>query len=417
MSPSSHLRTLLFSTLYPSSVRPGHGIFIEKRLSELLGGGEVHTRVVAPVPWFFSSHPRFGDYARWARTPERETWHGIAVQHPRYLVLPKVGMSMSPFTLALGARPALQRLLDEGFDFDLIDAHYYYPDGVAAALLARYFNKPLVITARGSDINLLAKYPIPYRLMQWAAQQASASIGVSQALMHRMAQMGMPKDRLKTMPNGVDLSMFRLQAQAITRTTLAWPDAPTLLSAGNLVENKGHHLAIEALKYLPDFRLVIAGEGPQRAALERVASDCLVATRVKFLGHVAPDQLALCYSAADLLVLPSSREGWPNVLLESMACGTPVVATQVGGVPEIVCSTSAGQLMADRSVGSLVQAVQAIWRELPAREAVRACALEHSWQNTTQAQLSLFHNVVQAWPHRETSTCMPPRNHESGPLV
>jgi glycosyltransferase involved in cell wall biosynthesis len=417
MNPGSNLRTVLFSTLYPSSVRPGHGIFVEKRLSELLGSGEVDTRVVAPVPWFYSSHPRFGDYARWARTPERETWHSIAVQHPRYLVVPKVGMPLSPFTLALGALPALQRLLDEGFDFDLIDAHYYYPDGVAAALLARYFNKPLVITARGSDINLLAKYAIPCRLMQWAAKQASASIGVSQALTHRMAEMGMPKVRLKKLPNGVDLSLFRLQRQATMRTTLDWPDAPTLLSVGNLVENKGHHLAIEALKLLPDFRLVIAGEGPQRAALERLASDGLLDNRVQFLGHVAPDQLACCYSAADLLVLPSSREGWPNVLLESMACGTPVVATKVGGIPEIVCSTTAGQLMADRTVGSLVQAVQAIWRNLPAREAVRACAFGHGWQTTTQDQISLFHDMVQAWPYRGTAAFTPPGNHEPGPLV
>lgn len=417
MSQPCNLRTLLFSTLYPSSVRPGHGIFVEKRLSELLGSGKVSSCVVAPVPWFCSSHPRFGDYARWARTPERETWHGIAVQHPRYLVVPKVGMSLSPFTLALGARPALQRLLDEGFDFDLIDAHYYYPDGVAAALLAKYFNKPLVITARGSDINLLAKYPIPYRLMQWASQQASASIGVSQALTNRMAQLGMPKDRLKTLPNGVDLSLFRLQAQANTRKALAWPNAPTLLSVGNLVENKGHHLAIEALKHLPDFRLVIAGEGPQRAALERLASDSLVATRVQFLGHVAPDQLASCYSAADLLVLPSSREGWPNVLLESMACGTPVVATKVGGIPEIVNTSSAGQLMVDRSVLSLVQAVQALWRDLPTHEAVRACALGQSWQTTTQDQLSLFHGMLQAWPQRGTAALSPSQDPVPGPFV
>jgi glycosyltransferase involved in cell wall biosynthesis len=395
MSPTQPLRTLLFSTLYPSSVRPGHGIFVQKRLTELLGSGQIDTRVVAPVPWFFSTHPRFGDYARWARTPARETWHGLEVQHPRYLVLPKLGMSLSPFTLARAARSAVARLLDEGFDFEVMDAHYFYPDGVAAALLARYFNKPLVITARGSDINLLTQYAVPRRLMQWAAQQANACVGVSQALTQRMAHLGFPADRLKTLPNGVDLSVFGLQGQAPTRAALAWPDAPTLLLVGNLVENKGQHLAIEALLHLPGFRLVLVGEGPQRAALERLASRLQLTSRVQFLGQVAPHQLALCYSAADLLLLPSSREGWPNVLLEAMACGTPVVATRVGGMAEIVRSSAAGQLMAARTVVSLVQAVQALWRDLPARAAVRACALGHGWQATTQAQLSLFHEVVQ----------------------
>jgi glycosyltransferase involved in cell wall biosynthesis len=395
MSQPRPLRTLLFSTLYPSSVRPGHGIFVEKRLTELLGSGQIDTRVVAPVPWFFSTHPRFGDYARWARTPARETWHGLEVQHPRYLVLPKLGMSLSPFTLARAARPAVARLLDEGFDFDVIDAHYFYPDGVAAALLARYFNKPLVITARGSDINLLAHYAVPRRLMQWAAQQANACVGVSQALTQRMAHLGFPANRIKTLPNGVDLSLFQLQTQALTRKVLAWPNTPTLLMVGNLVENKGQHLAIEALVHLPGFRLVLVGEGPQRAALARLASRLRLTSRVQFLGQVAPHQLAFCYSAADLLLLPSSREGLPNVLLEAMACGTPVVATRVGGVAEIVHSPAAGQLMVERTVASLVQAVQALWRDLPARPSVRACALGHGWQATTQAQLRLFHEVVQ----------------------
>jgi glycosyltransferase involved in cell wall biosynthesis len=395
MSQPRPLRTLLFSTLFPSSVRPGHGIFVEKRLTELLGSGQVHTRVVAPVPWFFSTHPRFGDYARWARTPTQESRHGLEVQHPRFMVLPKLGMSLSPFTLARAARPAIARLLDEGFDFNLIDAHYFYPDGVAAALLACYFNKPLVITARGSDINLLAQYAVPRRLMQWAAQRANACVGVSHALTQRMAQLGFPEDRLKTLPNGVDSSLFQLQTQAPSRKALAWPNTPTLLMVGNLVENKGQHLAIEALLHLPHFRLVLVGEGPQRANLERLSSNLHLSSRVQFLGQVAPAQLALCYSAADLLLLPSSREGWPNVLLEAMACGTPVVATRVGGMAEIVRSPAAGQLMAQRTVASLVQAVQALWGKLPARSAVRACALGHGWQAITQAQLSLFHDVVQ----------------------
>jgi glycosyltransferase involved in cell wall biosynthesis len=218
-----------------------------------------------------------------------------------------------------------------------------------------------------------------------------------------MAQLGFPADRLSTLPNGVDLSLFGLQAQALTRQALVWPQAPTLLCVGNLVENKGQHLAIESLLQLPHFRLVLVGEGPQRAALERRVLSLQLTPRVQFLGQLTPAQLALCYSAADMLVLPSSREGWPNVLLEAMACGTPVVATKVGGVAEIVRLPAAGQLMAERSVAGLVQAVQALWRNLPAREAVRACALGHSWQATTQAQLQLFQAVVQAGPVQRAS--------------
>ena len=217
------IRLLTFSTLYPSSVRPGHGIFVETRLRELVSSGEVEARVIAPVPWFFSTHSSFGDYARMARTPVRETRNGFDVQYPRYFLPPKVGMNIAPFTLALGARPAVKRLLEEGYDFDVIDAHYYYPDGVAAALLARHFNKPFTVTARGSDINLIARHPIPRRLMGWASQRACASIGVSAALTDAMRQLGMPAPSLRTMPNGVDMNLFQMHPQADARAALGWP--------------------------------------------------------------------------------------------------------------------------------------------------------------------------------------------------
>ena len=394
MSQPRPIRTLLFSTLYPSSVRPGHGIFVETRLRELLSGGQVQTKVIAPVPWFFSTNPRFGEYARMAETPIREQHNGLDVLHPRYFLPPKVGMNIAPFTLAMGAIPAAKRLLDEGFDFDVIDAHYYYPDGVAAALMAQFFKKPFTVTARGSDINLVANHAIPRKLMRWAAGHAAASIGVSQALKHAMAEIGMPADRLVMMPNGVDLKRFTLQPQALWRTALGWPNGLTLISVGNLVKNKGHHIVIEALASLPDFRLVIAGEGPEREALQAVAQQHSVASRVQFLGRVDQAELGQCYGAADILVLASSREGWPNVLLESMACGTPVVATGVGGVPEIVTSPIAGRLMATRTATDAVIAIKDLQANMPDRVQVRALAQVCGWQSTTLAQFNLFSRIA-----------------------
>jgi len=388
------VRILTFSTLFPSSLRPGHGIFVETRLGELVSSGKVESRVIAPVPWFFSTHPRFGEYARMARTPLRESRNGFDVQHPRYFLPPKVGMNIAPFALAVGATPAVQRLLDEGYDFDVIDAHYYYPDGVAAALLARHFNKPFTVTARGSDINLIATHSIPRRLMRWASNRACASIGVSRALTQAMAQMGMPASRLMMMPNGVDLERFYIQSQTSARAVLGWPERPTLLSVGNLVDNKGHHIVIEALASLPEFRLVIAGEGPDRHALETLASQFNVSSRLQFLGLVDQDHLAKCYSAADMLVLASSREGWPNVLLESMACGTPVVATRVGGIPEIMTSASVGCLMPGRTVTDVVDAVDKLWQHLPDRATVRSHAQGCGWQRTTDAQIGLFRRIA-----------------------
>jgi glycosyltransferase involved in cell wall biosynthesis len=394
------VRTLLFSTLYPSSARPHHGVFVETRLRELLKHGAVDTRVVAPVPWFPSRAERFGEYARFAATPRREQRHGIDVLHPRYALIPKFGMTLAPFTMALGARRAVQALRDEGFDFDVIDAHYFYPDGVAAALLARRFGRPFCITARGSDVNLIARHAAPRRLMQWAAQQAAACIGVSAALVQAMRDAGLAAQRWLTLRNGVDLQRFRPVPQAEARAALRLSGAPLLLSVGNLIPLKGHDLCIDALARLrathPGARLVILGAGPERERLLALAASCGVADAVTLAGTVPNDQLSPWYSAADALLLASSREGWPNVLLEAMACGTPVVATGVGGIPEIVRPDSGGVLVAERSAEAIADALAAMFAAGPDRAAVRRYAEGFGWDDTSRAQLRLFQSLL---PH------------------
>lgn len=387
------IRSLLFSTLYPSTIRPGHGIFVETRLQELLKSGEVETRVVSPVPWFFSTHPRYGEYARMAKTPLREDFHGLDVQHPRYFLPPKVGMSIAPFLMALGAIPAINQLLREGFDFDLIDAHYYYPDGVAAALLAKWFRKPLLITARGTDVNLISRFFVPRQLIRWAANRASASITVSNALSEVLSSIEVDRSKLTVLRNGVDLQRFHPQPQAEARQNLGWPTGPTLLSVGNLVENKGHDIAVKLLTQLPDFRLVIVGAGPERNALESLSAQLGVTERLIFAGRVAQENLLTYYSAADILILASSREGWPNVLLESMACGTPVVATDVGGIPEVITTPDAGRMTDDRSATGFLKIIKDLWDNYPERMAVRRYAEMFSWEATTAGQISLFQSI------------------------
>lgn len=389
------LRVLTFSTLYPNSVRPTYGIFVETRLRHLLQTGEVEARVVAPVPWFPLTHSMFGDYARQAQVPRHETLRGILVAHPRYLVVPKVGMSSTPFTLAASARRAIEAFRREGFDFDLIDAHYYYPDGVAAALLAKQFGKPYVITARGTDINLIPDYRVPRRLIQWAGQRAACSITVSAALQEKLVALGIPRDRTRVLRNGVDLERFTPMDRALARRELGLPDALTFVCVGHLVELKGHRLVIEALaQRFPEAQLLIAGEGELRSQLASLATSLGVSDRVRFVGVVPQENLKTYLSAADALVLASSREGWPNVLLESMACGTPVVATRLPGTSEIVTASEAGVLASERSASGLADAMRALMAAYPSRDATRAFAQRYSWDETTRGQLELFRYIV-----------------------
>lgn len=392
----SPIRTLLFSTLYPSSLRPTNGVFVETRLRELLKSGQVETRVVAPVPWFPSTNARFGRYAAMARTPRRETLNGIDVSHPRYFLPPKVGMHIAPLMLALGSLPTIRALRNEGFDFDLIDAHYYYPDGAAAALLSRWLGKPFVITARGTDVNVFPEDPLIRRMVLWTARQASVSITVAQALADRLIALGCDPGRIRVLRNGVDLDRFHPVNQADARRELGLPDGPMLLSVGHLLELKGHHILIKALPSLPEFRLVLAGAGSDRDVLENLARELGVLDRVHFAGSVANQDMYKYYSAADVLTLASSREGWANVLLEAMACGTPAVATPVGGTPEVIRSRVAGRLVTDRTPEAFVAAIRDLLASAPARAEVRTYAEAFGWAETTRAQLEVFRGALGA---------------------
>lgn len=400
MTEPRKLRVLTFSTLFPSSVRPGHGIFVETRLRELIASGQIESRVVAPVPWFPSTDARYGEYALMAKTPAREHRNGIEVLHPRYGLLPKIGMNLAPLGLYLGAKAAMQQLLDEGFEFDVIDAHYYYPDGVAAAMLARHFKKPLTITARGTDLNLIPEYTLPRKMMQWAARTAQGSIGVCSALVDVLRDWNIPEERLHVMRNGVDLQRFRPAPPAQVREELGLQGSPLLMSVGYLIERKGHHLAIEALAHLlprfPNARLVIVGEGPERKSLQELAEKLGVAQHLSMPGAQPNADLYRWYSAADIFILASSREGWANVLLESMACGTPVVATDIWGTPEVVSDPVAGRLVKDRTGLAFAHELEQLLNAMPDRAQVRRFAEGFSWAATTQAQLDLFSRLSQA---------------------
>ncbi|MEI7866970.1 MAG: glycosyltransferase family 4 protein [Candidatus Methylumidiphilus sp.] len=387
------IRILLFSSLYPSSERPIHGIFVETRLRHLLASGDVEVCVVAPVPWFPCSNSFFGEWARFAKTSLHETLNNISVFHPRYFLPPKVGMNIAPFLMSAFCLPTIRRI-QRDFDFDIIDAHYYYPDGVAAALLARILGKPLLVTARGTDLNLIPKYPIPRRLIRWTADQASASIGVCQALMKRLEALGADPNKMHVFRNGVDLKLFYPINQLIARSRLGLTSGRWLISIGWLTERKGHAIAINALVHLPGVNLAIIGDGELRIHLENLALQLGVAGRVRFVGLLPQSALPYWYCAADATVLCSSREGWANVLLESMACGTPVVATALWGTPEIVQNEIAGRLMFERSPASLVQCVGDLFLNYPDRNLVRAYAEKFSWESTTRKQIALFRKVM-----------------------
>lgn len=385
------MKLLTFSTLYPHAGRPSHGIFVETRLRQLVASGQVEAKVLAPVPWFPFRHGAFGDYARHALAPSEEHRHGIEVAHPRYPLIPKIGMSVAPLLLAQAAKPAIRNLLQR-YDFDAIDAHYLYPDGVAAAILGKHFGKPVVLTARGTDVTLIPRYRLPRAMILWAARSAAAIITVSRSLKDGLVSLGLAAERITVLRNGVDLEHFRPTGREATRARLGLRNT-TLLSVGHLIERKAHHLAVGALALLPGMELIIIGDGPELNALRALAQRAGVADRVRFLPAMRQEDLRQYYGAADGLILASSREGWANVLLESMACGTPVIASNVGGAAELVTAPAAGVLFDQRTAAGLAEAVRKLFSAYPDRGATRRHAEQFSWAATTCGQIEIFRAV------------------------
>jgi glycosyltransferase involved in cell wall biosynthesis len=305
-----------------------------------------------------------------------------------------MGMYTNPWTLYAAARAELQRMMRAGFSFDVIDAHYLYPDGVAAVRLGDELGKPVVITARGSDVSQLPQYTWPRRLIRHAVARSAALIAVSGGLADGLVALGAPRAKVTVLRNGVDLTVFQLLENRTAARAELGLRGPTLLSVGHLIERKGHHLTIEALRELPDHTLLIAGEGPERDALLNLAKRLGVSARGRMLGARPHAQLPRLYSVADTMVLASSREGWANVLLESMACGTPVVARPAGGSRAAITAPEAGLVLEAATPTAIATGVRQLLANPPDRGATRAYAERFSWDETTAGQLRLFRHVL-----------------------
>lgn len=387
------LSILTATTLFPNSVQRAHGVFVETRLRHLLASGEVAAHVLAPIPWL-PPLVRYSSYGPLQDVPSRVERTGLTIEHPRYLVVPKLGMTLTPHTLYRAMRKRFLALLKQGHRFDLIDAHYFYPDGVAAVRLGREFNLPVTVTARGTDLNLIPEFPAPRRMILDAAEKADGLITVCAALKDTLVEMGVADRRVTVLRNGVNLELFRPMDREAARQSLGFVRR-TLVSVGLLIDRKGHHHIIRALGDIPETDLVIAGDGPDRRALERLAEAEGVKDRVKFLGSVDQNRLREIYNAADALVLASSREGWANVLLEAMACGTPVVASAVWGTPEVVARPEAGVLMPSLDPQGVVAGVQRLFAAYPDHAATRRYAENFNWDATTEGQLALFRAILE----------------------
>jgi glycosyltransferase involved in cell wall biosynthesis len=354
-------------------------------------------KVIAPVPRF--------DYAKLHQArvaaPSSRMDGEIEVFHPEWLY-PPGGHAANAVLLFLQLLPLVRRIRKE-FRFDLIDAHFAFPDGIAACLLARHFRVPFTVTLRGNE-TMHAAYAMRGRLIAWALKQASRVIGVSSKLREFAISLGVDEAKVRVIPNGIDATVFRPRGRGIREECHLSEADNIVLSAGTLIERKGHHRVVRAVAALRrggiDAKLLIAGgpgrEGRFESEIQKEVESSGLESSVQFLGEVRAERLAELMSAADVFCLASSREGWPNVVNEALACGAPVVATEVGAVRDLIPSADYGFVVPLGDENALENALAGALSKAWDREKISAWGHSRSWEQVASDVVAEFQSVMEA---------------------
>lgn len=390
---------IVFSALFPSTVRPGAGIFIRERMFRVAQHRPL--AVVSPQPWFPGQslirrlRPGYRPQA-----PALEIQQGIRVYHPRFLAVPGVLRRFDGWSMALASMKVMRRLKRQGAR--LIDAHFAYPDGEAATRLGRWLDLPVTLTLRGTEVPH-SKNPVLRPRLARTLKAAARVFSVSDSLRRLAIELGAAAQKTEVVGNGVDIARFHPVDRAAARDHYGLPqDARVLISVGGLVERKGMHRVIDCLPALigrhPGLHyLVVGGGGPEgdmRTELDAQVARLGLAGRVHFIGALPPDELNIPLSAADVFVLSTRNEGWANVFLEAMACGLPVVSTDVGGNAEVVCRPELGTIVPFGDAPALTAALDdALVREWD-RAAILDYARANQWDKRVAQLLRAFDDII-----------------------
>jgi teichuronic acid biosynthesis glycosyltransferase TuaC len=391
------VKVLTLSTLFPDTSRPRFGPFVEAQTLALAARDDVDVRVVAPIgipPMPLGLHPRYGAL----RTlPHRETWQGVEVYRPRFTHIPGVGGRFDAGLMARALLPLLTTIRQD-FAFDVIDASFFFPDGPAAVALGEALGIPVSIKARGSDIHVWGAQPAVSAQILNAAHKAQGLLAVSQALKRDMVAMGMPSDKIRVHYTGVALDRFTPIDRAQAKASLS-VSGPLIVCVGNLLERKGQRLVVDALSEIEGATLALIGQGSDRASLEAKVSALGLSDRVRFVGSIAHDEMVIWLGAADVMVLASVSEGLANVWVEALACGTPIVITDVGGAREVVDRPEAGRLVAAYPA-MIARAVNQIIASPPPQALVRVAAERFTWSANSEALFDHLNGLIAHYPPR-----------------
>lgn len=391
------MKILVVTSVFPNLKQPGLGVFVKERMFNVSRHSEI--KVVAPVPWF----PFIGLIKKGyrPRVDHLEIQDGIEVYHPRFFNFPGFLKSLDGFFFFLSIAYTVWKLRRR-FDFDVIDAHFAYPDGLGAVLLGRLFKRPVTVTVRGT-IGKLSRYPLRRMQIRYALKKAARVFSVCEDLKETATGLGIPGSKITVIENGVDIEKFRPVDKLEARRVLGLPpDKKIVISIGGLVERKGFHRVLSVLpeikKAVPDVMYLIVGgasvEGDYEHALRKMVRGLNLEEDVVFAGPRPHDELYRWLSASDLFCLATSNEGWANVFLEAFACGLPVVTTRVGGNFEVVSSDNYGLLFDLGDENGMKEAViKALKKEWDTKMIINY-ARENAWDGKVKKLCREFEETV-----------------------
>jgi glycosyltransferase involved in cell wall biosynthesis len=387
-------RLLSIATLYPNRHTPRFGTFVARSLEGLAARDDWDVTVINPI----GLPPiRFGGYSRLAASISEGMEHGVEVHRPTFPLIPKLSGPVNPALIARAILPLARKLHAER-PFGMVDAQFFYPDGPAAARIARTLGLPLAIKARGADISYWGVKPCARRQMRAAADQARLLLAVSEALAADMGAIGLPRAKTAVHYTGLDRLRFQPRDREESRRIIAErygipADGHLIATVGALIPRKGQALVIAALADLPDTHLALVGTGADQAALEAQARQSGLADRVHFMGSLDHDALPILLSAAEAMVLPSESEGLANAWVEALACGCPLVITDAGGARELLHDSSAG-LIAQRDSRAIAAATRSVLSAGIAPEAVAQNVAQFSWDAHADKLAEYYTNLL-----------------------
>ncbi len=381
----------MVTNLYPNSAEPVRGLYIRQLVEMLAANYDV--RVVAPLPWV----PKWVAH-RWQRSllvPAEEYIGEIKVYHPRYLVIPRILRFSHGFTFAASLRRCFRNIVAD-FDFELISVHWMLPDAFGTVLAAKSIDVPVVAHALGCDINDYIRYPLRRRMIRWALLRSAAIVTKSEEIATKIASLEVDRSKLYVVHNGVNKQRFQPRDKSEQRRSLQIPlEERVVLFVGNFAVEKGVTYLLQAFAQVAqsfeNTVLYLIGDGPLRSELESEAIELGIDSQTRFLGRVVHEEVPRYINSADVLCLPSLREGCPNVILESLASGTPVVASAVGAVPEMVRRTNIGVMVSPRDASALAEGIS---QSLGKRGEACADFDWPSWEQNAAAIDAIFSGVL-----------------------